>query len=163
MRHVSKHVFPTFNHRLAMWQQFRQRDWTSTGAKNRSLINLPLMPRLMVPLPCYEQGHAHCTGLWHGAKKKKQQAHKHVIDKNWEHRWSQPRESLFLCKQKVKERRGIIIHFPRRRRSGSIICFKYRSLINKSWAHIHSIQDPHSLVTINHQNTMKRFCSVLNV
>lgn len=96
-------------------------------------------------------------------KKKKQQAHKHVIDKNWEHRWSQPRESLFLCKQKVKERRGIIIHFPRRRRSGSIICFKYRSLINKSWAHIHSIQDPHSLVTINHQNTMKRFCSVLNV
>ncbi len=61
-----------------------------------------------------------------------------------------------------KERRGITPHFSSQKCSESIICFKYCSLINKSLAHIRSIQDSSSLVTINHNSTMRRFCSALN-
>ena len=43
--------------------------------------------------------------------------------------------------QSLRTRRAITLHFSSLRRTECIICFKYRSLINKSLARVGSVED----------------------
>lgn len=131
------------------------------------------MPKLMVPIPCYQHtatsealiallAEAETLPAWKQPNKPSQTDAKipartrimNLIN-----------VYVFLRGRGGNVRARIALHLPLAETltSTALFVLKYRSLINKSLARIHSIQDSSSLVPINPNNTMRRLRSALRV